>query len=94
MPTYKLNITYEIDGSNTIGEDEGINASHLAHIILLEQHTHGLQVQASLTREGDRSGANLLAPINDRHFKHTKISLDEYMDSKPGLREAMNNDQD
>lgn len=92
MSKFKLNITYEIDGSNMIGEDEGINASHIAHIILLEQHTHGFPVQTSLTREGDRSGANLLAPINDRHFKHTKITLDEYIDSKPGLREAMNDD--
>lgn len=92
MSKYKLNITYEIDGSNLINEDEGINASHIAHIILLEQHTHGFPIQVSLTREGDRSGANLLAPINDRHYKHTKISLDEYTNNKHGLREAMKNE--
>lgn len=94
MAKYKLTITYEFDGTNLIGEDENKTALDFAHILLLEQHIHGSCVpQVALLRDGDRSGANLLSPIvNSNHYKHGKITLDEYIDSKPGLREAMNDD--
>lgn len=74
---FKLNITYEIDEENL----QDVRA--FAHIVLLEQHVHGCCVpQISLTRDGDRSGANLLAPVGEKHYKHTKISLDEYLEEK------------
>lgn len=82
MAKFKLNITYEIDGENQIGEDEMKNALIFAHILLLEQHIHGCCIpQVSLTRDGDRSGANMLAPISFTHYKHTKISLKEYLNN-------------
>ncbi len=87
MSTFKLNITYELV------EMSQEDALAYAHMLLTELHIHGsCYPQVSLIREGDRSGANFLAPINDRHYKHTKISLDEYIANKPGLLEAMKNE--
>lgn len=78
MPNFKLNITYNIDANNS---EEALG---FARILLLEQHIHGSCIpDVTLNRDGDRSAANLLAPINDKHFKHQKIPITEY----PGYKE-------
>lgn len=79
MPNFKLNITYTIDA------DSQEEAEGFARILILEQHIHGSCIpEIGLNREGDRSAANLIAPINDKHYKHHKIPITQF----PGYNEA------
>lgn len=72
MAKYKLSITYELGEIS----DDKVN-SHVHQSILVDLPGNP---QIALLRDNDRSGANLLAPINDKHYKHGKISLQEHIE--------------
>lgn len=68
---FKLNITFSMD--------VGAETARILSVDILKKIKELNQVlphpDVSLTIDGDRSGANYLAPINNRHYKHTKIPL-------------------
>ncbi len=80
MAKYKLTITYEFEA-----EDEQ-EMKYEAHLRLENQDD---DAQVALLREGDRSGANMLAPISNNHYKHGKISIQAYLE-KHGSLEVTN----
>lgn len=76
MAKYKLNVTFEIES-----ELQEVAVVFLKDLI--DQHLNNADrtnTFLSLTRDGDRSGANLIAPINEKHYKHGKITLLEYLE--------------
>lgn len=74
MTKYKLNITYTFTSEDPDHEE----AKRCSKIILKAiQDSFGDNPDTSLTIEGDRSGANYLAPVNNKHFKHGKVPLSE-----------------
>ena len=75
MANHKLTITFDL------GDDES-KARLEAKDIVAFYALHGpssaaLAALVSLTRDGDRSGANLLAKANGAHYKHHKVPFTE-----------------
>ena len=74
MGKYKLTITFDL------GDDEAV-AKIWSREILQSQDLHSIPgglPMVGLTREGDRSGANLLAPVSGtNHFKNHKVLIND-----------------
>lgn len=77
MTTYKLQITYvlDTDGEPSEAIKEALN--------ILKVSGLATTAQVALNRDGDRSNANLLAPVSKTHYKHGKVSLEEALDYRP-----------
>jgi hypothetical protein len=74
MTKYKLNITFDFNIEN---DSNGVALLASNGILSMIKSSFGDAPLVSLVIEGDRSGANYLAPINDRHYKHGKVPLSE-----------------
>lgn len=81
----RLNISFEI---NTEDEQEGILQARRIVFVIKENFSESIlnKSQVSLTREGDRSGKNLLLPRLEgrfgNHLQSGKVNLKEIEDPK------------
>lgn len=74
MTIYKLHITYQLD--TTDDQDKAIAEA----IQVLKAHKLASSAMVTLNRDGDKSSANLLMPINEKHFKHAKVPVNDILD--------------
>jgi hypothetical protein len=79
MAIYKINISISVEWNDI---DSAIAAAKLVLQDSLEGLTrYGTKPEVSLTREGDRSGANLLSPLPltglTQHYRHHKVSIND-----------------
>ena len=82
MTKFKLSLTYEFTRENVLENEVYLFATDILKKVY--QYLIPGKWEAALTREGDRSGANLLAPLPvignmKQHFKHHKIPIQDVL---------------
>ncbi len=72
---YRFTVTYEIDVET---QEEALHESSNILNTIAPRAPGGYVAEVSLTREGDRSAANLLSAVpGTKHYKHHKIGAVE-----------------